>query len=82
MTRLKDDPNTPEDEERNINMDSNKMKTDPSRWPLSNANENNKHPFDLESRPWLHSDICHKAFTHSWKAYKKFVELGSLNETN
>ncbi len=67
--------------EKNIDMNT-QMKTDMDKWPLSNANENNKLPSDREARPWLHSDIREKAFTHNWNAYKKFVELGNLNQTN
>jgi hypothetical protein len=59
--------------ERNIHMRTT-MKTDPDRWPLSNANGNNKAPNDREARPWLHSDIREKAFTHNWNAYRKFIE--------
>jgi hypothetical protein len=61
----------------NIDMNT-QMKTDLDEWPISNANENNKLPTDRESRPWLHSDIREKAFSHNWNAYKKFVDLGKL----
>jgi hypothetical protein len=74
---LKDDPNTPEDENRNIDMDM-AMKTDPARWPLSDAHD----PEENRPRPWLHSDIREKAFTHNWKSYLKFVEIGNLNTQN
>lgn len=72
-----DDPETPG---TNINMDRS-MKTDASEWPESNANEgptvdDNGNP--ITNRPWLHSDIREKAFTHNWKLYEKFVELGNL----
>ena len=77
---LRDNPNTPTDEERNIDMNV-LMKTDPMEWPLSNANENNQLPSNPASRPWFHSDIREKAFTHNWKAYGKFVEIGNLNQS-
>ncbi len=76
---LKDDPNTAEDEERQFDMNA-LMKTDADEWPLSNENENDESPSNPASRPWLHSDIREKAFTHNWNAYKKFVEIGNLNE--
>lgn len=56
------------------------MKTDEMKWPLSNKNENDALPSDADSRPWLHSDIRGKAFAHNWKAYKKFVDIGNLNQ--
>jgi hypothetical protein len=59
--------------ERNIDMNLN-MKTDPSKWPLSNAHS----PDDLLPRPWLHSDIKAKAFVHNWLAYEKFIDIGKL----
>lgn len=57
------------------------MKTDPMRWPLSNANENDAPPNDPDSRPWVHSDIREKAFVHNRSAYEKFVDIGNLNQT-
>jgi hypothetical protein len=68
----------------NINMDE-AMKTDPDQWPESDANEGEQ--WDQEgnlrpNRPWLHSDIRKKAFSHNWKVFKKFVEIGTLDQSN
>ena len=64
---------------RNIDMNTT-MKTDPAQWPLTDELKNDSS--DPPVRFWLHSDIREKAFTHNWKAYSKFVEIGNLNETN
>jgi hypothetical protein len=76
-----------EDEEESIiNVDMNNiMKTDPDQWPESDANEGEQ--WDQEgnlrpNRPWLHSDIREKAFSHNWKVFKKFVEIGTLDQSN
>lgn len=45
-------------------------------WP-----ETDEHaPEENRPRAWLHSDIREKAFTHNWKAYAKFNEIGNLNQ--
>jgi hypothetical protein len=62
---------------RNIDMDAT-MKTDPGKWPLSNAHD----PEANRPRPWLHSDIREKAFAHNWQVYAKFVEIGNLKTEN
>jgi hypothetical protein len=61
----------------NIDMDTT-MKTDPAQWPLSNEHD----PIDARPRPWLHSDVREKAFTHNWKVYEKFVNIGNLKSNN
>lgn len=76
---LGDNPNTPENEDRNIDLNT-MMKTDEMRSPLSNENQNGAPPGDKNSRPWLHSDIRNKAFVHNWQAHEKFVEIGNMKQ--
>jgi hypothetical protein len=60
----------------NIDMNS-EMKTNSDEWPLSDAHD----PEAGLPRPWLHSDIREKAFAHNWKAYKKIIDIGTLDAT-
>jgi len=62
--------------DQNIDMDAS-MKTDAANWPLSNVHD----LIDNRPRPWLHSDVREKAFTHNWKVYEKFTSLGNLKNT-
>lgn len=63
--------------DQNIDMDA-RMKTDAAHWPLSNVHD----LIDNRPRPWLHSDVREKAFTHNWKAYEKFTSLGNFKFNN
>jgi hypothetical protein len=63
--------------DQNIDMDAS-MKTDAANWPLSNVHD----LIDNRPRPWLHSDVREKAFTHNWKVYEKFTSLGNLKDAN
>jgi Alpha/beta hydrolase of unknown function (DUF900)/Bacterial TSP3 repeat len=58
---------------KNENMNDS-MKTDPFRWPESSAliDGNEKE----EKRPWLHSDLRNKPFTHNWKLFKDLTAIG------
>ncbi len=69
------DPVTAIPEDRNIDMNV-RMKTDLDEWPLTD--EFKEDDSDPPVRNWLHSDIKVKAFTHNWKAYEKFTEIGNL----
>ena len=66
-----------EDDELIVNIDMNSsMMTDPNRWPLSEAHD----PEMNIQRPWLHSDIREKAYSHNWKVFDEFVGFGELKE--
>ncbi len=72
-----------EDNEQIVNFNMNdEMKTDPNQWPISNENENSAPPSNLNSRPWLHSDIRVKAYSHNYLVFDKFIEIGVLNQND
>jgi hypothetical protein len=52
------------------------MMTDATRWPLTDIFQEDEN--DAPARAWLHSDLRAKAFSHNWKLYDKFVEIGNL----
>gem|GEM_PF-2651675 len=53
-------------------------KNDPARWPEADVHDGEVN----QTRPWLHSDLRAKAYSHNYLAFDKFVEIGNLNQTN
>jgi len=69
------DPETSIPLTRHFDMNTTMM-TDATWWPHTDVFQEDEN--DAPARAWLHSDLRAKAYSHNWKLYDKFVEIGNL----
>lgn len=68
------DPQNPNDEERNFDMNGGNFKV--NGWPA----QRDKILEGTEISDWRHSDIRNMSYLYTYKVYEKWIELGELNE--